>query len=697
MQRHTHTLPRLAVLATGILLAIAGAPAQPTMPAKTAAAPAATAPAKADFLQADIDPTVDPRKDFFDYANGRWLASHPIPAAESSWGIGNEVEEDTYASLHKINQHFGRQRWPQGSYAQKIGDFWNTAMDTAKVDEAGIEPLAEEIRRIDAVKTAGDAMMEAFSLAQIGVGAFFDADILQDEKNSDVLAVHFSQGGLALGDRDFYFNPEPGVAKVREEYVAHLSRVLQLLGRKSADADAAAAKVMAFQTELARISRKLEDLRDPDKNYHKLTPAEFTAKFTPDIPWAERMYSWNVQPETVIVGQPEFFAGMDKLLGKTDPAVLRDYLRLRLVDAYSPTLSKAFDEEHFRFYGMAMRGQKQQRERWKRVIDAENGAMGMILGQAYVEDHFPPAAKQRYVAMVAAVKQAFGERIKKLEWMSPETKTKALAKLEAVTAKVGYPDKWEDFHGMNISNNSYCQNMLRAALWHFNDRVRKLALPVDRSEWDMFPQTYNAYYNPSNNEIVLPAAIFSVPGVPDAQVDDAVAYGYAAAGTIGHEITHGFDDEGRKFDAKGNLSDWWTAEDAAKFEARAAVLAREFDAYEPIPGIHINGKASLGENIADFGGVLIGLDAFKQTKQYREGKKIGGLTPVQRFFLGYAMGWMSQQREQSLRQHLLTDVHAPAKWRVLGPLSNIPAFYTAFGVKQGDPMWRPADQRAAIW
>ena len=691
-------LSLLLALALGTAgVAFAAAPPLASTPAGTQPATAPAAQPAGDFLRADIDPKVDPRQDFFDYANGGWLASHPIPASESAWGIGSLVEEDTYATLRKINEDSANGRWAAGSYPRKVGDFWKTAMDTARADEQGVHPLDDEMDRIDRVANAGDAMAEAFTLAQIGIDAFFESDISQDEKDSAVYAVHFNQGGLGLPERDFYFNPEQGVAKVRSEYVAHLSRVLQQLGRKSADADAAAARVMAFETELARISRKIEDLRDPDRNYNKMTPAEFTAKYTPHIPWNDRMYSWGVQPATVIVGQPDFFQSLDGLLQKTDVKVLRDYLRLHLVDAYAPTLAKSFDDEHFRFYGQVLRGQKEQRERWKRVIDTENRTIGKILGQAYVQDHFPPAAKARYTAMVEAIRSAYHDRIERLAWMSPETKAKALAKLAAITAKVGYPDKWEDYHGINIATESYCQNVMRARLWHFNDQVRKFSLPVDRSEWDMNPQTYNAYYNPSNNEIVLPAAIFTIPGVADAQIDDAVAYGYVGAGTIGHEITHGFDDEGRKFDAHGNLSDWWTAEDASKFQQRADVLARQFDAYEPIPGIHINGKASLGENLADFGGLMIGIDAFMKTEQYRKGVKIGGLTPMQRFFLGYALGWMSQQRPEVLRSHLLSDVHAPAKWRVLGPLSNIPAFYEAFGVKPGDAMWRPADQRAAIW
>jgi len=323
--------------------------------------------------------------------------------------------------------------------------------------------------------------------------------------------------------------------------------------------------------------------------------------------------------------------------------------------------------------------------------------MGMVLGRVFVEKYFSAAAKQRYSDMVEAIRAAYRERIGRLDWMGPATKAKAQAKLAAITKKVGYPDHWKDMSYLNIGHDSYARNVMNAALWRFDDRVEAFGKPVDRGEWEMNPQTYNAYYNPSNNEIVLPAAAFTIPGVPDAQVDDAVAYGYVAASFIGHEITHGFDDEGRKFDASGNLTDWWTPEDAKQFVARAQAMVDEFDAYEPLPGLHINGKASLGENIADLGGLLLGLDAFRKTEQYRKGKKIGGLTPLQRFFLGYTLSWMIQQREEGLRSALLSDVHAPPKWRVLGPLSNMPEFYDAFGVRPGDPMWRPEDRRVRIW
>jgi len=660
-------------------------------------ASATEAPPPQDFLRANMDTSVDPGKDFFAYANGGWLARNPIPASESSWGIGNLVEDQLRLSLRGINEKAAKAVNPPGSDQQKIGDFWTTAMDTAKANRLDVRPLYDELARIDGVDNEHGVLDTAFAFLPIGVHVLFDADVSQDEKHSDVMAIHLTQGGLGLPERDFYFNPEKGVAHIREEYVTHIGRVLVLLGRDPKQANDDATKVMAFETELAKVSRKLEDLRDPQKNYNKMTPSDLTAKYTPSIPWGDRLAAWNLHPDSVIVGQPEFFAALEKLLKQTPVPVLRDYLRLHLVDAYAEYLSQSFDEEHFLFYGEVLSGQKEQRERWKRVLDNEGNAMGMVLGKIFVQEYFPEAAKQRYVALVEAIRKAYGERIDRLDWMSAETKAKAHQRLAAVTPKVGYPDKWKDYSALEIGQDSYARNMMNAARWRFNDAVSKFGKPVDRTEWGMTPQTYNAYYNPSNNEIVLPAAIFTVPGVPDAQVDDAVVYGYAAAGTIGHEITHGFDDEGRQYDAAGNLTDWWTADDAKKFQAHAEVMVREFNAYEPLPGLHINGKASLGENIADYGGLLLGLDAFKKTEQYRKGEKIGGLTPLQRYFLGYALGWMSQQREERLRSRLLADVHAPAKWRVLGPLSNIPEFYEAFGIKPGQPMWRPEADRARIW
>ena len=511
------------------------------------------------------------------------------------------------------------------------------------------------------------------------------------------MAVHLSQGGLGLPDRDFYFNPEAGVTRIRKEYVAHLARTLVLLGRDRAAAAGAATNIMAFETALARASRKLEDLRDPEHNYNKMVPSEVTTRLTPGIAWTDRLAAMKLKPEYVIVGQPEFFGALEKLLRETPVPVLRDYLRFRLVSDYSESLSRGFDHENFVFNQQVLGGQQQQRPRWKRVLDAEEGAMGMVLGRIFVREYFPEATKRRYAGLVEAVRVAYRERIDRLEWMSDATKAKARQKLDRLRVKVGYPDQWKDYSALVVGTNSYCENLMNAARWRFNDRISKFGKPVDRSEWEMTPQTYNAYYNPANNEIVLPAASFSVPGARDADLDDALVYGYAAASTIGHEITHGFDDEGRQFDAAGNLRDWWTAADAAKFKQRAQLMVEEFNAYEPLPGLHINGPASLGENLADYGGLLLGLDAFKKTEQYRQGQTIDGFTPLQRYFLGYALSWLSQQREAVLRRRLLSDVHAPPKWRVLGPLSNMPEFYEAFGVRTNQTLWRPPSGRVQVW
>jgi putative endopeptidase len=428
-----------------------------------------------------------------------------------------------------------------------------------------------------------------------------------------------------------------------------------------------------------------------------MAPDVFTGNYIPSIDWNQRLAAISLKPGFVIVGQPEFFTALNRLLAKTPIPVLKDYLRIELVSTYAEFLGKMWDEEDFSFSGKVLGGQKEERPRWKRVLDSQDHAMGMVLGRIFVQEYFPDATKQRYAGLVEAIRTAYQGRIDRLDWMSAATKTKAREKLAKIKAKVGYPDHWKDYSALVVGTNSYCENMMNADRWHFNDMISKFGKPVDRTEWDMTPQTYNAYYDDANNEIVLPAAIFSVPGMRDQDLDDALVYGYAAGGTIGHEITHGFDDEGRKFDPDGNLKDWWTDEDAARFQKRAAVMVSQFNEYEPLPGLHINGQASLGENLADYGGLLLALDAFKKTDQYRQGKPIGGFTPIQRYFLGYALGWLYHERDENLRNHLLSDVHSPAKWRVNGPLSNIPEFQEAFGVKPGQPMYRPPATHVQVW
>jgi putative endopeptidase len=680
-----------------VLLCACSPSAQPPAAALSSSA-AASNPPRQDSVAPDIDPSVKPGDDFFAYANGAWLKAHPIPATESNWGIAKVVDEDLYAKLRRISEAAAADKTAAaGSDERKVGDFWDTAMDAGLAEKLGITPLQADLARIDTLQNLDGILDMAFEMQRQNLNPFFGFGIGQDEKASDVMAVYVSQGGLGLPDRDYYFNQEQGIANARDAYVTHMSNVLKLLGAEAADAQRRAHAIMDFETALAQVSRPLADLRDPQKNYNKMSPEAVTRKYTPSIAWSSRMNEWKLAPGYVIVGQPEFLAGLQMQLARTPVAVLRDYLRLQLLDSYSPYLSQPFDAEHFHFYGQILSGQKEPRPRWKRILDAENGALGMVLGRVYVKDYFPEVSKQRYSTLVEAIRTAYGERIDRLDWMSAATKAKAHEKLARLSKKVGYPDKWKDYSALIVGRNSYAENIRNANIWLFNDALSKFGKPVDRSEWDIFPQTYNAYYSASNNEIVLPAAAFIVPGFADSDLDDAVVYGYVAGSTIGHEMTHGFDDEGRQFDAAGNLANWWTKADIEKFNKRAALLAQQFDAYEPLTGLHINGKATLGENIADFGGVLLGLDAFKKTAQFKEGRKIAGYTPAQRYFLGYALSWLFEERDALLRQSLLSDVHAPAKWRVNGPLSNIPEFYEAFDVQPGQPLFRAPADRVQIW
>ena len=694
-----HYRVTLASLPAAVALALAACSHPPQLPNTAAPATQTAVTAAPDVLAPDIDRTINPGNDFFTYANGAWLKANPVPASESEWGIDKLVDADLDAKLRAVSEQAAAdsQAAPGGD-ERKIGDFWNTALDQELANRLGVAPIQADLRAIDSIKDLDGVLDVTFALQRQSLGPLFSFGLGQDEKASDVMAVHLGQGGLGLPDRDYYFNPEKGIAKTRQAYVVHIANMLKLLGIDAADAQVRAQAVMAFETVLAKVSRPLEDLRDSQKNYNRMGPSELTAKITPSIAWTQHLGAWRLAPDYVIVGQPDFFAGLEALLLQTPVAALRDYLRLQLLDAYAPYLSKAFDAEHFDFYGRVLTGRQEQRPRWKRVLNAENASLGMILGRIYVRQYFPQSAKQRYSALVEAIRTAYGERIDRLDWMSPATKAKAHEKLAKLTKKVGYPDKWKDYSALVVARNSYAENMRNVGIWQFNDRLAKFGKPVDRSDWDgVTPQTYNAFYNPPNNEIVLPAAAFLVPGFKDTDLDDAIVYGYAAASTIGHEMTHGFDDDGRQYDAAGNLTDWWTREDAAQFTQRAAVMVRQFDAYEPLPGLHINGKATLGENIADFGGVLLGLDAFRKTEQYKSGRKIAGYTPLQRYFLGYAMAWLSEERQELLRQYLLSDVHSPPKWRVNGPLSNIPEFYEAFGITPGQPLYRPESERVHIW
>lgn len=651
-----------------------------------------------DPIYKNIDPSVSPGEDFFRYANGTWLKNNPVPPAYSRWGIGDMVTEEILVRLKKINEDALYAKVPKGSATQKIGDFYYTGLDSVGMERSGIAPLQEQLNFIDNATSAQDILNASAVLTTLGVRNIIGLRVSQDDKNSEKMMVQLGQAGLGLPNRDYYFKTDARTTRIRNDYsTKYLPTLLTLTGWDDAKATAGASSALKIEKFLADSCRKLEDLRDPYHNYNKMTVAALD-RITPGIEWNGLFKTLDFKTvDTVIVGQPEYYRAVDKALKTFSVDDWKAYLRLKLISTYAPYLNGKLSDEDFRFFGKTLRGQKEQLPRWKRVLQTENSIMGELLGQLFVKAYFPEKAKQRYLAEVEAIRQAYREHIMKLDWMSAETKQKALVKLNAIHPKVGYPDQWKDFSTLAINRESYAGNVMQARHWLYLVNVNKLGKPVNHQEWNMTPQTYNANYSPSNNEITLPAAQLLIPGIKDDDVDDAMAYGYVAASVIGHEITHGFDDEGRQYDAKGNLKEWWTPQDSIQFTKRAQMLVDQFNGYVVLDSLHINGKATLGENIADLGGIVLGVDAFKKTKQYKEGKKINGLTPMQRFFLGYALSWLENDRDELLANRVMTDVHSPAFLRVNGPFSDVPEFYEAFHIKKGDKMWLDPDKRVKIW
>ena len=670
------------------------------MSSPVAAAPAAkSAPAvtAANYLDQFIDPSVDPRQDFFHYSVGKWLKANPIPAAERSWGIAKVVQEETYQRLLSITDEAANANASRGSNAQKIGDFWHAGMDTAAIAKQGYAPLADEFARIAAVKDLQGLLDVASRLQYIGVNCLFSGGIFQDEKNSERNVLHLYQGGLGLPNRDYYSDTDDRSKMLRTEYVAHVGRMFELLGDAAAAARTNASTVMAIETELASASRKLEELRDPQANYNPMSLAGL-GRLAPTIRWREFLERQNIRGlDSVVVGQPEFYQQVEKSLNSRPLGEWQTYLRWHLASAFADDAGGRFDAENFHFFGTILNGTPVQRPRWKRVLDATEGFLGDALGQLYVQRHFSPSTKRRYERMTDDIFAAFRDRIARLDWMSQPTKDRALRKLNSVTRKIGYPERWRDYSTFDVTRDSYLANVVRGNVWASEYYIAKLHKPVDRTEWDMTPQTYNAYYNPSNNEIVMPAAIFILPGIADSLVDDALVYAYAGGTTIGHEITHGFDDEGRQFDEHGNLESWWTPKDEEEFKRRTEGIVKQYDAYIATGDLHVNGSATAGENIADLGGILLGWEAFQKTEQFRRGEKLGGLTPAQRYFVGWSLGWMNQLRPENIAMRVKTDVHSPSFLRVIGPVTNLPEFYQAYGVRSGDKMFREPPDRVKIW
>lgn len=649
-----------------------------------------------DPLRSNMDTSIAPGDDFFMYASGGWIKANPIPEEQSSWGIGNLVIEENLKRLRTICESAADTKKAKGTPEQLIGDYWTAAMDSAGIEREGLAPIQPWLDSIDHVQDINGLLQFSAEMKKIGSATFFSDYVSQDAKNSARMAFHLWQGGIGLPEREYYFKSDSIGKAIRNAYEKYIMLLLTYAGDDSVAAAKSARNILAMETQMAMASKKLEDLRDPYKNYHKLAITEIY-QLNRSFNWQQYLRKIDVhEVDSIIVGQPDFFKSLDKILGQLPLQTGKDYVKFNLLSDFSAALPEKFGIAAFEFNKL-FSGARARKPRWKRVIAQQESRLGELMGKLYVKEFFTEKAKKRYSDMVENIRGALKERITHLTWMSDSTKQKAIAKLAAIQKKVGYPDHWKDFSAMEIQSKSWLQNMMQSSRWWYSYEIKKLGKPVDRNEWSMYPQTYNAYYNPSNNEIVLPAGIFTVPGYRDEVLDDATVYGYAGASTIGHEITHGFDDEGRQFDATGNLVNWWTAKDEAAFKERAQKIIRQFDAFEPLPGLHINGKATTGENIADLGGVLLGLDAYRKTEEYKKGKPIAGLQPVQRYFLGYALGWLGHSRKEQLRNQLLTDVHAPEKYRVNGPFQNVDDFYQAFSIRPGNRLFVADSLRVRIW
>ncbi len=659
-----------------------------------------TQPAAAPISGIDtqyIDPAVRPQDDFFRHLNGKWLKETEIPGDKSSWGTFMQLREDTLPQLRGIIE--AAQKDPEGKKAgtdtQKIGDLYASFMDEAKREALGYKPLTGELQRIRALKDKKGIPALAAHLSKIGVTTPYAVRVAQDARDSKTYAAYLFQSGLGMPDRDYYLKMDDAkMSSMRAAYQQHVARMLALAGEK--DAAAKAEAIIDFETELAKAQWTKVENRDPVKTYNKVGVAKL-GDVAPgyDLKAALAAAGVGNKVDYVIVAQPSYFAGLDQLLARTDLETIKSYFQWHLLSEYAPYLSKAFVDENFAFYGTVLTGVTENRPGWKRGVATVDGALGEALGRQYVAKYFPAERKARMEELVKNVTAAFKQSIDTLDWMGPATKQEAQAKLAKFNPKVGYPNKWRDYSALSIRGDDLVGNVMRASTFGYNRNINKLGKPIDREEWGMSPQTVNAYYNSRLNEIVFPAAILQPPFF-DMRADDAVNYG-AIGAVIGHEIGHGFDDKGSQSDGDGNLRDWWTKEDRAAFKARADRLVKQYSAYSPLPGYHVNGELTLGENIGDNSGLAIAYKAYKISLGGKPAPVIDGLTGDQRFFMGFGQVWRSKMREAQQINQVKTDPHSPGQFRANGTVMNHPAFYEAFGVKEGDKMYLPPKDRVTIW
>ncbi|HEX8516034.1 MAG TPA: M13 family metallopeptidase [Bacteroidia bacterium] len=645
----------------------------------------------------NIDSTVRPVDDFYQFVNGRWMKNNPIPETESRWGSFSELEVTNKNKLRTILEEAAADKNAKpGSNIQKIGDFYSVAMDSVKLNKDGISPLKEEFERIENIKNTDDLIRTVAHFHMIGAGPMFSGYIGQDPKISTEYVTQIFQGGISLPDRDYYTNSDERTVGIQKAYLAHVTKMFELLGDKPEAAAKAAKTVFDIEKGMAKVSMTKVELRDPEKQYNKKTSKEL-AELTPNLNWNVYFTELGMKDvSTVVVGQPEFYKALNSSLKSVPLNDWKTYMRWNLIDAMSSKLSDDLVNEHFNFYGKTLFGIPALKPRWKRSLEAVDASLGDALGQIFVERHFTETSKKRVSEMVDNLIAAYRVRIDSRDWMSAETKKAANLKLDKVIRKIGYPDKWKDYSTLDINRDSYVQNFMRASKYEFNEMTSKLGKPIDKTEWGMTPPTINAYYNPSMNEIVFPAGIMQ-PIFFNPDADDAVNYGIMGA-VIGHELTHGFDDEGSQFDADGNLKNWWTEQDKANFKKKTDMVVKQFNDYIAIDSMHVNGELTLGENIADLGGLTISYYAFKKSLEGKPApEKIDGFTAEQRFFLAWAQGWRGNMRPEFLRNLVQTNPHSPGNFRGNGPLTNMQEFYDAFGVKEGDKMYRPKAERAEIW
>ena len=625
------------------------------------------------FDLADLDTTCKPCEDFFNYATGGWIKRNPIQPEYASWGRFNALQNHNQEVLRQVLEAAALDKKAAGSIEQKIGDFYSACMNTDAIEASGIKPIEPELERIAAIGNLAQLQDEVAHLQSQGTRVLFGFGSEQDDKNSQQVIGAASQGGLGLPDRDYYTKEDDKSKQIRDQYVQHIAKMMELAGDSADKASAEARTVLTIETQLAQNSKTRVERRDPESNYHKMDPAGLRA-LTPDFSWDT--YFRNVgfaNIHEVNVGQPEFFKALDKELKSVPISDWRIYLRWHLIRASAPALSGKFVDENFNFYGRTLTGAKEIQPRWKRCVNATDRALGEALGQKYVEKVFPPQAKQRAHEMVQNLVAALHSDIETLPWMSDPTRKQALAKLAAMNLKIGYPDKWRDYSSYQVARDSYVENLQRGSAFEFHRELAKIDKPVDRNEWDMSPPTVNAYYDPNMNEIVFPAGILQPPFF-DAKADDALNYGGIGA-VIGHEMTHGFDDQGAQYDAQGNLHNWWTPEDLKNFKERTACVEKQFDSFVVVDDLHENGKLVLGESIADLGGLTLAHMAFDRTLTGKpEPPKVDGFTPEQRFFLSFARIWGTIARPEYERMMTTVDPHPLPRFRAAGALMNMPAF-----------------------